>query len=150
MARLRALWPSTRSPGRPGAAALGAGTVRVAGGWAPGLRRRSNEVSMLSGSPGPAEAAAARAQKRRFDSRCSDAESRNRKCRCGPHVWSVPWPAPTSKHCQPAAASTRPDDDDDDDHNAAASTTTTRRRRRVTSQSQVSDAGGRVAEHDDG
>ena len=41
-------------------------------------------------------------------------------------------------------------DDDDDDHNAAASTTTTRRRRRVTSQSQVSDAGGRVAEHDDG
>ena len=26
----------------------------------------------------------------------------------------------------------------------------TRRRRRVTSQSQVSDAGGRVAEHDDG
>ena len=109
MARLRALWPSTRSPGRPGAAALGAGTVRFAGGW--------------SGSPGPAEAAAARAQKRKFDSRCSDAESRNRKCRCGPHVWSVPWPAPTSKHCQPAAASTRPDDDDD--HNAAASTTTT-------------------------
>ena len=82
------------------------------------------------------------------------AESRNRKCRCGPHVWSrgpvvfCPWPAPTWKHCQPAAASTRPDDDDD--HNAAASTTTTRRRRRVTSQSQVSDAGGRVAEHDDG
>ena len=68
----------------------------------------------------------------------------------GPGVLScsVPWPAPTSKHCQPAAASTRPDDDDD--HNAAASTTTTRRRRRVTSQSQVSDAGGRVAEHDDG
>ena len=32
MARLRALWPSTRSPGRPGAAALGAGTVRFAGG----------------------------------------------------------------------------------------------------------------------
>ena len=68
----------------------------------------------------------------------------------GPGVLScsVPWPAPTSKHCQPAAASTRPDDDDD--HNVAASTTTTRRRRRVTSQSQVSDAGGRVAEHDDG
>ena len=45
-------------------------------GWAPGLRRRPNEVSMLSGSPGPAEAAAARAQKRKFDSRCSDAHCR--------------------------------------------------------------------------
>ena len=82
--------------------------------------------------PGPAEAAAARAQKRKFDSRCSDAHCRIEES-------EVP---------QPAAASTRPDDDDD--HNAAASTTTTRRRRRVTSQSQVSDAGGRVAEHDDG
>ena len=56
----------------------------------------------------------------------------------GPGVLWCSWPAPTSKHCQRAAASTRPDDDDD--HNAAASTTTT----------QVSDAGGRMAEHDDG
>ena len=42
----------------------------------------------------------------------------SRKCRCGPMFGpgvlscSVPWPAPTSKHCQPAAASARPDDDD--------------------------------------
>ena len=68
------------------------GTLSCGAGWAPGLRRRSSEVSMLSGSPGPAEAAAARAQKRKFDSRCSDAHCRielqNRKCRCGPHVWS--------------------------------------------------------------
>ena len=86
-AELRGRWLASEHFGLQ-RGALEAGTVRFAGGWAPGLRRRSNEVSMLSGSPGPAEAAAARAQKRKFDSRCSDAESRNRKCRCGPHVWS--------------------------------------------------------------
>ena len=59
-------------------------------GWAPGLRRRPNEVSMLSGSPGPAEAAAARAQKRKFDSRCSDAHCRIEESEVPvwPHVWS--------------------------------------------------------------
>ena len=46
------------------------------------LRRRSSEVSMLSGSPGPAEAAAARAQKRKFDSRCSGAH-----CKIEVQVW---------------------------------------------------------------
>ena len=109
-------------------------------GWAPGLRRRPNEVSMLSGSPGPAEAAAARAQKRKFDSRrCSDAESRNRKCRCGPHVWSR---GPVV-FCPLARANIETLPTGGGEHK-------TRRRRRVTSQSQVSDAGSRVAEHDDG
>ena len=45
------------------------GTLSCGAGWAPELRRRPNEVSMLSGSTGPAEA-----------SRCSDAHCR---CRIG-------------------------------------------------------------------
>ena len=118
-------------------------------GWAPGLRRRPKSLHVVrfarppKQQPGPKSGSLIHVVLMRRGIGSAGVALT---------VWSVVfWPAPTSKHCQPAAASTRPDDDDDDDdHNAAASTTTTRRRRRVTSQSQVSDAGGRVAEHDDG
>ena len=104
--------------------------------------RRSSEVSMLSGSPGSAEAAAARPKSGSLIHvvRMLTAESRNRKCRGGPHVLplgsranieTLPIGGGEHNHDPTTTAQLRPDDDDD--RNAAASTTTATR--------QVGDAG---------
>ena len=64
----------------------------------------------------------------------------------GPVVFCPP--ARANIETLPSGGGEHNHDPTDDDHNAAASTITTRRRRRrrVTSQSQVRDAGGRVAD----
>ena len=133
--RARRHWTSWRPPTGTTSASARQGRSPASGNWwrrpswagslAPRRRRGVEHRDVVeSSSPGPAEAAAARAQKRKFDSRCFDAHCRievqNRKCRCGPHVLTPgscralsPGPRqPRNTANRRRRAQPRPDDDD--------------------------------------
>ena len=144
----KSLWPSTRSPGRPGQAVQDSSSSSrtTLSSWAR-LAAALGGLRSCGGGPTKSRCCQVRQAPPKHHVVLMLTAGAESEVPVWPSCLVCPWPAPTSKHCQPAAGSTRPDDDNDD-HNAAASTTTTRRRRG--SQAQVGDAGGRVAEHEHG